>query len=417
MRGPVCHSQASCLRSRRISGQANGTVFTPGIKNPGNLARLIVIHGLLALASLAVPQLRAQTETTAVTTEAENSDQSAANKKGVLLKNLARISGVRTNQLIGYGLVVGLSGTGDTRSALASQTVQNLLGNIGQQALVTSKRSIQNAAAVLVTAELPPFVSPGDRLNVTVSSIGDARSLEGGVLVQTPLYAGNKQIYAVAQGPLSSMSKASRHSPASVKQNVAQVINGAIVEKGLQPDVVIKSDEPDQIQHKIRITLFHFDFSTLYRVEQMLKQALPDAKPVINGSSIILNIPAHSDPVSYIAKVEQLRVEPDQRARVVINVRTGTVVMGGDVRVDPVAISRGGMELHVTGEIRDRRQGIHVDLENPAAKPEVSSEFQGTSIQEIVKGLNAMGASVQDIIAILESLRDAGALHAELIVN
>lgn len=263
----------------------------------------------------------------------------ANNKKGVLLKNLARITGVRTNQLLGYGLVVGLSGTGDTRSRLASKSIQNLLGGLGQSALANARNRANNVAAVLVTAEVPPFARVGDRITVTVSSIGDARSLEGGVLIQTPLYAGNKQIFAVAQGALSTGGGSLRGSRRK-SQTVAQVLNGAIMERAVDTDLKEKSDDPARTGYRVRISLQHFDFSTLQRVREKLQAEMKKARVTLQGGSLIVTLPEHSDPVSYIARMEQIRIVPDYRARVIINERSGTVVMGGDVRVDPVAISR-----------------------------------------------------------------------------
>lgn len=350
-------------------------------------------------------------------TPSSEAEPESSNKKGVLLKNLANISGMRTNQLLGYGLVVGLSGTGDTRSSLASRTVQNLLGSLGQGALANSKNRSGNVAAVLVMAEIQPFSEPGDRVSVIVSSIGDARSLEGGVLVQTPLYAGNKVLYAVAQGPLTIGNTGIRKTY-RIKKTTAQVINGAIVEKSIKSDHLNQDPTGPDKKYRIRISLKQFDFSTLDKVHKAIKAKLKDSSVIINGGSILVTLPDHTDPVSYIASLEQIRVQPDLQARIVINTRTGTVVMGGDVRVEPVAISRGGMELIVTGEMKDATMGIHTDIPGSLQKPaEISHEFKGTSIQEIVKSLNAMGASVRDIIAILEALKTAGALHAELIVN
>ena len=345
--------------------------------------------------------------------------------EGVRLKDLARITGIRTNQLLGYGLVVGLPGTGDSRSHLASESIGNLLGGLGQN-LDKAGLNARNIAAVIVTAEVPPFAGRGDRVNATVSSIGDARSLEGGVLIQTPLYAGNKSIYAVAQGVVTTGGKNyARGGFNRTGDTVGLVLNGAAIER----DVPARILEPEQPQpateprpeppRRVRVSLNHFDFSTLNAVSKRLAESFPDAKIAIEGGSIVVTIPENQGAVDYIARMEQIRIVPDYRARVVINERTGTIVMGGDVRVDPVAISRGGMELIVTGDALDARQGIHVQstLKELNERKPVSKEFKGSDVGEIVQGLNDMGANVQDVIAILEALRDSGALHAELIVN
>lgn len=328
-----------------------------------------------------------------------------SDEEGVRLKDLARIQGVRTNQLLGYGIVVGLPGTGDTRSTLASTSIQNLLGNLGQNFSEKELRA-RNIAAVIVTAEIPPFARKGDRINVTVSSIGDAKSLENGVLVQTPLQAGNDQIYAVAQGPISATDRRNKNDDAG--KTVGVVLNGAMVEKDLQESLFQNRE--------IRIQLRSFDFTTLDRVHKKVQSTFPELKATIDGSSVVITVPENQEPVSWIARVEQLRVEPNYPARVVINERTGTIVMGGDIRVDPVAISRGGVQLQINAS-REAYQGVYVapPAGNEKAK-QTTQEFSGASIAEIVEALNEMGASVQDIISILEALRDSGALHAELVV-
>ena len=325
---------------------------------------------------------------------------------GVRLKDLARIQGVRTNQLIGYGIVVGLPGTGDTRSTLASTSIQNLLGNLGQT-FSEAELKAQNIAAVIVTAEIPPFARKGDRINVTVSSIGDAKSLESGVLIQTPLQAGNNEIYAVAQGVISATDRTPRRNDKG--KTVGVVLNGAMVERDLQEDLFQN--------RQVRIQLRTFDFTTLDRVQQKVMESFPQLKPAIDGSSVVFTVPEKEEPVSWIAKVEQLRVQPNYPARVVINERTGTIVMGGDIRVDPVAISRGGVQLEIDAARKEAYQGVYVAPPAENGKPqETTREFSGASISEIVEALNEMGASVKDIISILEALRDSGALHAELVV-
>ncbi|MCR9143108.1 MAG: flagellar basal body P-ring protein FlgI [bacterium] len=353
-------------------------------------------------------------------------DQTAAGKKaGVRLKDLARITGIRTNQLLGYGLVVGLPGTGDSRSHLASESIGNLLGGLGQN-LDKAGLNARNIAAVIVTAEVPPFAGRGDRVNATVSSIGDARSLEGGVLIQTPLYAGNKTIYAVAQGVVTTGGKNQERGFSRTGDTVGLVLNGAAIERDVPARILEPEEQPDpattprpEPPRRVRVSLNHFDFSTLNAVSKRLAETFTDAKVAIEGGSIVVTIPEGQGAVDYIARMEQIRIVPDYRARVVINERTGTIVMGGEVRVDPVAISRGGMELIVTGDALDARQGIHVQstLKQLEERKPVTKEFKGSDVGEIVQGLNDMGANVQDVIAILEALRDSGALHAELIVN
>ncbi|MCB1321954.1 MAG: flagellar basal body P-ring protein FlgI, partial [Leptospiraceae bacterium] len=194
------------------------------------------------------------------------------------------------------------------------------------------------------------------------------------------------------------------------------VLNGATIERGVTANLVEPGEQGSE-RVRLRISLNHFDFTTLDLVRDRLRSELEEADVTVDGGSIIVSLPDDVDPVEYIARVEQIRIVPEYRARVVINERSGTIVMGGDIQIDPVSVSRGGMELIITGDMRDARMGIHVGSDPEAENREVTQEFQGANVQEIIKGLNAMGASVKDIIAILEALRDSGALHAEVIVN
>ncbi len=339
--------------------------------------------------------------------------KTAAKEEGaVRLKNIARIVGIRSNQLVGYGVVVGLPGTGDSRSRLASESIRNLLARLGQR--LPGDPDARNVAAVLVTAELPPFSGRGQRVDVTVSSIGDARSLGGGVLISTTLQAGDGRTYAVAQGVVTTGGREQGQAGAS-RKTVGTVLGGAHVERS--PAEAFGSDR------KLRVQLHSFDFATLDEVQKAVKAALPNVESRLVEGSVEVTIPQGADPFSFTARLEELMVRPKYGARVIINERTGTVVMGGDIRVDPVSISRAGMQLIVAGESRDRAgvtEELRIDYgpKSRGAEKErpVTKEFSGASVTEIVKGLNAMGADVKDIIAILEALRDSGALHARLIV-
>jgi len=342
-------------------------------------------------------------------TEAAPVVSSSKKKDGVRLKELARISGIRTNQLIGYGLVVGLPGSGDSRSSLAADSIQNLLGNIGQK-LDHAGKNARNIAAVLVTAEIEPFAKRGDKLDVTVSSIGDARSLEGGVLVRTPLYGGNGVIYGVAQGVVTTSGRSDRSRQSN--QTVGLVMNGADVEKEVDANYIEN--------RTVRISLNHFDFATLNQAKQQIAQMFPGITQRVDGGSLLIELPANVEPVEFIARLEEIRVTPESRARVVINERTGTIVMGGEIRIDPVAVTRGGMQVIVGGQgsRTPETMGIMVPLpqqEKTKGRGE-TRELKATSVQEIISALNDMGAGVRDIIAILQALKDTGALHAELIV-
>ncbi len=344
----------------------------------------------------------------------DSANSSAAQRKGgkktggVRIKDLARVNGVRENQLIGYGLVVGLPGSGDSRSPIGEQSMATMLNQLG---IKMEKRGLnaKNVAAVIVTCDLPPFAAKGDRLPVLVSSVGDAKSLNGGVLLQTPLLAGNGQVYAVAQGTLATGGGERSSGGGRSGATVANISDGALVERGVESAFVSE-------QRSVAFILNHFDFSTLDRIRQRISQERPDLKPVVKDGSIVIVIPDEVDPVSAVAAVEEMRVVPDYRSRVVINERTGTIVMGGDIRIDPVAVSRGKPDGNKGGDWA--RMGIYVKNSSSSKKGESESDilrsFQGSSVKEIVDSMNSLGSSISDIIAILEALRDAGVLHAEI---
>lgn len=330
--------------------------------------------------------------------------------KGIRIKDLARIDGVRSNQLLGYGIVIGLQGTGDQRSKLALRSMQNLLANLGQDA--SSNLELKNVAAVLVTAEIPPFAKKGDRITVVVSSIGDAKSLDGGVLVQTPLQAGNGELYAVAQGPLLSAAREGRSNDSP--KNVAVVPGGALIEKDLR--------ETTLADRRLRVQLRDFDFTTLSRVHQAIlpltqEETLKGMEAKIEGGSVLVTLPENVEPIGLLSRIENLRVQPSYKARVVINQRTGTIVFGGDVRIDPVAVSR---PPSGNGRFRLQRQeayqGIYVRSPGGQQKDETVQQIEASSVAELVGALNKLGAGVRDIISILEALRDSGALHAEVVI-
>ncbi|MCE9597899.1 MAG: flagellar basal body P-ring protein FlgI [Spirochaetia bacterium] len=378
---------------------------------PGRLVMLVMA---LVLTGGAVAQAQEKVET-----KQEKKDQN-----GVRLKDIARVQGVRSNQLLGYGIVVGLAGTGDSKSKMGEESVRSLLGSLGQR-LDAGSLQARNVAAVLVTAEVGAFANRGDRLNATVSSIGDAKSLEGGVLIQTPMQAGDGKIYGVAQGAVTMGGQSSSGSSRSARgRTVGTVMNAVSIEKEIQSTFVFeyKRDknekgekiDPPQTVRKIRVTLNDFDFQTASDARNKLSNVFPAAKPAIENGSITLEVPPDKDVITFIAEVEDVRLVPKYRARIVVNERTGAIVMGGDVRVDPVAVSRGGMDLIVAGN--PYPNGIQLATQNKENKNSMQT-LSGASVQEIMDALNTMGAGVRDIISILEALRDSGALHAELIVQ
>jgi len=343
---------------------------------------------------------------------------------GARLKDLVNIEGVRVNKLIGYGIVVGLNGTGDgDQTKFTVQSVVNMLERFG---IKVDRRQVKlkNAAAVMVTAELPPFVRQGQRLDVTVSSIGDAKSLQGGTLLLTPLRGPDGEVYALAQGPISLGGFAAAGAAGSVQKNhptVGRIPGGAIVER----TVPVSINQKDLLKLSFRDT----DFTTVARAADVINAYLngPYARP-LDGRTIALRVPEkyRQDVVRLLAEIGDLAINPDVPARVVIDERTGTVVMGENVRISKVAVAHGNLSVQIrenpqvsqpppfsTGETVVTPQ-TEITAREEAARIVVIEE--GVSIGELVRALNAVGATPRDLIAIFQAIKAAGALQAELII-
>ncbi len=340
------------------------------------------------------------------------------------LKDLTTVAGVRSNQLVGYGLVVGLDGTGD-KTAFTSATFRNMLNNFGVAIPPTLNPQSKNIAAVAVHADLPPFAKPGQVIDVTVSTIGDAKSLRGGSLIMAPLKGADGQVYAIAQGNLvvsgfgvqgSDGSRLSLNVP-----SVGRIPGGATVERTV-PNAFAHGDS-------LILNLNHPDFTTARRVSEQINGLLgPNMAQAMDATSI--RVAAPRDPnqrVSFLSVLENLEVQPAQEvAKVIINSRTGTIIIGQNVRVSPVAITHGGMTVAITEELdvnQPNPLGEGRTVVTPRTGIEVDEgsghmfEFApGASLQEIVEAVNQVGAAPGDLMAILEALRQAGALKAELIV-
>lgn len=340
----------------------------------------------------------------------------------VRVKDIARVQGVRDNQLYGLGLVIGLNGTGDSTQTQANvQMVANMLARFGITVNPEDMR-LRNVAAVMVTANIGSAVRTGDRIDVTVSSIGDAKSLQGGYLLQTPLQAANGQIYAAAQGPLSIGGFVVRGGSSGGQQNhttVAVISNGAIVEQEI-PHSFMENGE-------IHFVLQEPDFSTAARLVDTINQVYPNTAWAMDQATIVVSVPDRyvDNVVSFVAALEELPIQPTTKARVVINERTGTVVMGADVRIATVAVSHGNLSVKVGSSTQ-----ITYTAENAADTYDISNYnwdspeetygsmvlLGGSNVEDLVNALNAIGASPRDIIAILEAIKAAGALYGELII-
>lgn len=341
----------------------------------------------------------------------------------VRVKDLADIEGVRSNQLIGYGLVVGLNRTGDRvqQNIYARQTLQNLLERMGISADAGLKP--ENIATVLITATLPPFIRQGSRLDVTVSSIGDARSLQGGTLIITPLKGIDGQTYAVAQGSVSIGGISAGGGGNSVVVNhptVGRVPNGATVERTVAMELAANN--------QLTLVLRNEDFSTAALVNRAINAKFGGGtSKALDGRNVQVLLPAafRENRVDFIAELENLRVTPEKSAKIIINERTGTIVMGREVRLAAVAISQGGVTVRIGTE-------FEISQPNPLSKtgetqvvPQTTVEVKektpesvllpdGATVDEVVRGLRALGVSVRDIISILQAIKSAGAMNADL---
>lgn len=337
------------------------------------------------------------------------------------IKDIAKVQGVRSNQLIGYGLVVGLAGTGDTNKSLETmQSITNMLKSFGVT-ISASQLQSKNVAAVMVTAQLPPFVKPGDTIDITVSSMGDAKGLQGGTLLQTPLKAANGQVYAVAQGAVSTGGFSAGRGGSSQQKNfptVGTTPNGAIVER----------DVPTQLTSNgiISLALTQPDFTTASRISEAVNSRFGNISVARDPGTVDITVPQdnRSDLISFVAAIEELPVVPDNIAKVVINERTGTIVMGSNVTIDEVAIAQGGLSIRISktqeasqptplsGGTTTTTQNTKVDVVEDKAN--VLLLPATASVGDVVNALNAIGATPRDIIAILQAMKAAGALHADL---
>jgi len=340
------------------------------------------------------------------------------------IKDIVTFRGVRSNQLVGYGLVVGLNGTGDSDNAVFTlQSMSSMLEKMGVT-VNPDDIKVKNVAAVMVTADLPPFARLGNRLDALVNSIGDAKNLQGGTLLFTPLKGADSQVYAVAQGPISTGGfEAGGTSGSKVQKNfptVARVVQGALVER----EIPFNLNQKDVLT----LALNRPDFTTATRVTQAINAGLmePAARTQDSGTIQVVVPPKYlGNTVQLIAAIENLAVIPDAVSRVVINERTGTVVMGENVRISTVAIAHGNLSVQIQ-ETQNVSQPLpFADRGRTVVTPETGISVQegrkplhlmesGVSIGDVVRALNAMGVSPRDLISILQALKAAGALQAEL---
>jgi flagellar P-ring protein precursor FlgI len=353
----------------------------------------------------------------------------ATSSMAVRLKDLAAVQGVRGNQLIGYGLVVGLNGTGDgNKSAFTTQGLANMLKNLGMP-VNEGDLKVKNVAGVLVTANLPPFIKSGQTIDVTLSSLGDASSLQGGTLIATPLKGLNGKIYAMAQGPVSIGGFKAIGTPARGSQinhlNVARIPDGATVEREVPVSLIGKD--------KLTILLANPDFTTVTRISQAINDYLGgDYAAAQDGGTVTVQVPPRfkGKEISLLANLEVLQVTPDSIAKVVIDERTGTVVMGENVRINELALAHGSLSIQVKetsnsavpkdmiGQILTdemiKKMTAQITSNTSSKQAKLTAIKPGVTIGELVRALNSVGAAPRDLIAIFQAIKAAGAMQAEL---
>jgi flagellar P-ring protein precursor FlgI len=340
------------------------------------------------------------------------------------IKDLADVEGVRENQLIGYGLVVGLNGTGDTLNNIpfTKQSLTAMLERLGVNVRGQTLRT-GNVAAVMVTANLPAFATQGTRIDVTVSSLGDAKSLQGGMLLVTPLLGADGNVYAVGQGSLAIGGFQAEGDAAKITRGVptvGRISNGALIEREIEFNL--------NRQSQLRMALRNPDFTTAKRIAAAINDyiGMPTAEP-LDPSTIGITVPKQyrGNVISLLTEVEQLRIDPDQAAKIVIDERSGIIVMGNDVRVSTVAVAQGNLTVTITETPQVSQPGPFSRNGRTTVVPRTRIGVQedgkklavvrnGVSLQQLVNGLNSLGIGPRDLIAILQAIKAAGAIQADI---
>jgi flagellar P-ring protein precursor FlgI len=339
------------------------------------------------------------------------------------IKDLSNVEGVRQNQLIGYGLVVGLNGTGDTinNSPFTKQSLQAMLERLGLNIRGQTLRT-GNVAAVMVTANLPAFGTQGTRIDVTVSALGDAKSLQGGVLLVTPLLSADGNVYAVAQGSLAIGGFQAEGDAAKITRGVptvGRIANGAIIEREI--DFALNR------MNQVRLALRNADFTTAKRIAAAVNDfiGVPTAEP-LDPSTVQITVPKQyqGNVVALLTEIEQLQIEPDQSAKIIIDERSGIIVMGRDVRVSMIAVAQGNLTVSIA-ESPQVSQPAPFSRGRTVTAPRTQVGVQedghklavvrdGVSLQQLVDGLNSLGIGPRDMIAILQAIKAAGAIQADI---
>jgi flagellar P-ring protein precursor FlgI len=346
---------------------------------------------------------------------------------GSRIKDLIDVEGARDNQLNGYGLVVGLAGTGDSKIDSTLQSIANSLKNYGVNVPDIQKLKSGNVAAVMITSEIGPFVRPGSRIDVTVSSIGDAKSLQGGVLLQVPLQGADRTVYAVAQGAIAVggfLGGAGGAGGATVQKNhptVATIPGGAIVEREISSELVQNGS--------LNLMLREADYTSAARMAEAINRVFPNTAVAKDARTVNVIVPPeyNSYEVNFVASLGGIELEPDSAARVVINERTGVIVATSNVRVSKVAVSHGSLTISIANNLSASQPGAFSGGTTailPSTTTSVNEQKGGfklveeaPTIERVAAALNALGVSTRDMMSIFQTMKRAGALQAELVLN
>jgi flagellar P-ring protein precursor FlgI len=348
----------------------------------------------------------------------------SASASGVRVRDLVMVAGARDNQLVGYGLIAGLANDGDKDPIYTKQTVANMLQRYGINVPPTTI-SAKNVAVVMVTADIPAFIKPGQRLDVQVASMGDAKSLQGGVLLQAPLFGADNKVYAVAQGPVSVGGFSAGGGGATVTKNhptTATIIGGALVEKEIPAEVVH--------DNSVELLLRDPDFTSAARLAAAVNDVFTNSARAVDSTTVRVQLPegAQLSPVDFIARLESVEVTPDAPARIIINERTGTIVATARIQISSCAIAQGNITINVASTLDVSQPSPFSSTGTTAVTPRTDTQVTENksavialpelpTVEKIASALNTLGATPRDIMAILQAMKQAGALQAELIIK
>ncbi len=351
----------------------------------------------------------------------------AASATGSRIKDLVVVEGARDNQLVGYGLVAGLAGDGDKNPIYTVQSVANMLQRFGITVPATTLQS-KNVGAVLVTADIPAFIKLGTRLDVQVASLGDAKSLQGGILIQTPLLGADGKVYAVAQGPLSVggfTAGTGGGGGATVTKNhptAAQIINGALVEREIPATIVH--------ENSLELLLREPDFTSAARLAAAINDKFANCAQAVNSTTVRVRLPegAENAPVDFIARLEAIEVTPDTPARIVINERTGTIVANSRIRISNCAVAHGNLTINIASTLDVSQPSPlsqtgttmvtpRTDTKVTEAKAALVALPELPTVEKVAQSLNTLGVTPRDMMAIFQAMKQAGALQAEILLR